>query len=135
MATMAIAKKYKKIEREAKLAKALEGKHEEIEKWFKDYDKDGSGDIDRDEMRALLTAVKREWAHDAEAPQVEDEILELVVKKYADATGKVQQERILNAIKAFKSYLSQELTYKELFAKCAWRTPRTPLAPAPCARA
>ena len=49
---------------------------------------------------------------------IEDEILVLVLKKYADESGRIKQDRILNAIKAFKSYLAQELTYKDLFAKC-----------------
>lgn len=117
MATMAMAKKYKKMEREMKLAKALEAKHEEIEKWFKEYDKDESGDIDRDELGKLMTAVKREATQDAETAPVEDNILDLIMKKYADASGRIKHDRILNAIKAFKSYLAQELTYKDLFAK------------------
>jgi Ca2+-binding EF-hand superfamily protein len=123
MATMAMAKKYKKMERETKLAKALEAKHEEIEKWFKEYDKDASGDIDRDELGKLMTAVKRDATQDAETAPVEDNILDLIMKKYADASGRIKQDRILNAIKAFKSYLAQELTYKDLFAKCTWSTP------------
>ena len=79
MATMAMAKKYKKMERETKLAKALEAKHEEIEKWFKEYDKDESGDIDRDELGKLMTAVKREATQDAETAPVEDNILDLIM--------------------------------------------------------
>ena len=59
----------------------------------------------------------------------------LVLKKYADESGRIKQDRILNAIKAFKSYLAQELTYKDLFAKCTWLdtycAPR-PLAAPPC---
>ena len=96
---------------------------EEIEKWFKEYDKDASGDIDRDELGKLMTAVKRDATQDAETAPVEDNILDLIMKKYADASGRIKQDRILNAIKAFKSYLAQELTYKDLFAKCTWSTP------------
>ena len=56
-------------------------------------------------------------------PTRQSNILDLIMKKYADASGRIKQDRILNAIKAFKSYLAQELTYKDLFAKCTWSTP------------
>ena len=71
MAARAMASKYRKIERETKLAKALEAKNEEIEMWFSTYDKDQSGDIDRHELKALLTAVKRETSKDAAAPRAQ----------------------------------------------------------------
>ena len=66
---MAMARKHTKIKRETKLAEALEAKNEEIEMWFNSYDKDQSGDIDRHELKALLTAVKRETTKDAAAPR------------------------------------------------------------------
>ena len=130
-----MASKYRKIERENKLAKALEAKNEEIEMWFSTYDKDQSGDIDRHELKQMLTAVKRETSKDPAAAPVEDEILILVMKKYADESGRIKQDRILNAIKAFKSYLAQELTYKDLFAKCTrLNTHHSPSRPAPSPR-
>lgn len=123
MATMAIAKRHKRNARADVLAKAQFEKEKEIEAWFDGYDRDHSNSLDRKEMADLLTAIKRESSNDPSASPVEDSVLDLVFRKYAFAVGpregQIGREKVLNAVKAFKSYISQELAYKELFLKCA----------------
>ena len=66
--------------------------------------------------------VKRDASNDPQAEPMEDSILDLVLKKYASDDGRIGREKILNAVKAFKSYIAQELTYKDLFSKCKSRS-------------
>ena len=54
------AQKRKRELREMKLAHKAEQREKAIESWFDLYDTSRSGTMSREEMRALLTAVKRE---------------------------------------------------------------------------
>ena len=100
------------------LAAKLDEKNAEIDEWFAKYDADESGNIDREEGAKLLTQIKRDMVNDKAAPAVDDATLDVIFSKYADPnTGNIERERILNVVKAYKAFVSDELHYKDLFAK------------------
>lgn len=73
--------------------------------------------MSRDEMREVLTAVKRDVTKDP-AALVNDEILEEVMK-YADVSGdgQIERQHLLAAIKKYKSRMLESEHMAALFAK------------------
>lgn len=113
----AVIAQQRKKKRAAKLKAKNEAKEAEIADWFKKYDKSQTGTMSRDEMREVLTAVKRDVTKDP-AALVNDEILEEVMK-YADVSGdgQIERQHLLAAIKKYKSRMLESEHMAALFAK------------------
>ena len=77
----------------------------------------GTGTMSRDEMREVLTAVKRDTLGDQSAV-VREEILDEVMK-YADVSGdgQIERQHLLAAIKKYKSRMMETAHMDALFAK------------------
>ena len=103
-------KKLKKLEAKAAQEQAA------IEKWFAAYDVNRDGTLSMDEMRKLLTDVKRKVTGDAEAVVSED-LLKQVVDHSKSSDGAVHGANLLKAIKKYKSLLRETTELRELFVR------------------
>jgi Ca2+-binding EF-hand superfamily protein len=93
--------------------------HEMLNSWFESYDKSHTGQFEREELRALLTGLKRKITGDA-AAVVRDTMLDKVMKQYATQTiGQaepgVNREDALKAVKKYKALLRTEAELLDLF--------------------
>jgi len=120
MAAAAVAAR-KKRDKAAKLAAKRREDEAQLDQWFRTYDSDKSGMMDRGDVRSLLSSVKRELTKDPSA-EVADELLDRIMTKY-DKSGDGQLERteLLPAVKKYKSILQQTIQekkrLKELFER------------------
>lgn len=125
------AQKRKKELREKKLIEKAEQREKAIEAWFELYDTSKTGKMSREEMRALLTAVKRDALKEpggsgnrsskeeiSASVAVSEELLDEVFL-YADVSqdGQIEKQHLLAAIKKYKCLLLEREGLKELFAK------------------
>ena len=111
-------KKVRKVRarREKLEAKALE-QEKTIEYWFERYDATKTGKMNREELRNLMTAVKREVTSDP-AAIVKESNMEKIISWYdLSGDGQIERTELLPAIKKYKSLLKHEVYITELFAK------------------
>ena len=102
--------------REKLEAKALE-QEKTIEYWFERYDATKTGKMNREELRNLMTAVKREVTSDP-AAIVKESNMEKIISWYdLSGDGQIERTELLPAIKKYKSLLKHEVYITELFAK------------------
>lgn len=114
----AVEKKVRKVRarREKLEAKALE-QEKTIEYWFERYDATKTGKMNREELRKLMTAVKREVTSDP-AAIVKESNMEKIISWYdLSGDGQIERTELLPAIKKYKSLLKHEVYITELFAK------------------
>jgi Ca2+-binding EF-hand superfamily protein len=115
-AAIAAQQRRKRIEENAKKEDEL------VRSWFAEYDKSRTGQFERAEMKSLLTAVKRQATNNPEAEEVQDKLLDKIMKRYATpgadgAEDGVKRDDAAKAVQRYKSLLKQEEALKDLFAK------------------
>ncbi len=87
----------KKLEAKAKAAE------DELEKYFAKFDDSHTGRMNRDEMRALLTDVKRNLLDDPSA-EVDDQLFEKIEQKFdLSGDGDIERSEVLPAVKRYKA--------------------------------
>ena len=96
--------------------RAAEEDHK-LDDWFLTYDKSKTGSFERDEMKALLTTIKRDALNDPTA-EVKDKLLDRVMTKFGtEGDGGVGVDRFnaANAVKRYQAWLKHETRLQELF--------------------
>ena len=101
------------------LTEEQEARRQKIVTWFAQYDHDLNDVLDREEMRRLLTAIKRTEVG-PDAPEVEDADIARVFathgSRYSPVPG-VERDQVLPAVQAYVAYISSEILNKSLFDK------------------
>ena len=111
-AVIARKKQQKRREQLEKKAKAQEA---QIDTLLEKFDHDHTGTLSRDEVKAMLTEVKREVTGDA-ASIVVDALLDKVLKATPDPNVLTRTE-VLPAIKKYKAFLKHETGLNQLFER------------------
>ena len=91
-----------------------------VNTWFAKYDKSKTGAFEREEMRQLLTATKRQITGDS-AAEVKEELLDKVMARYGTtevgrADPGVTSEHALMAVKRYKYWMKEDQQLQEVFA-------------------
>ena len=109
------ARQKKAVARKEKLEAKEAAEAAAIEQFITTYDTDKTGSFDREECRALLTAVVREAMGDPTA-EVRDELLDKTMS-YADKSGdgQIEREHVMLAVKRYKALIKHDAELHTLF--------------------
>ena len=93
----------------------------QLDEWFRVFDSDKSGLMDRNDVGSLLSSIKRELTKDP-STEVTADLLDLIMTKYdRSGDGQLERSELLPAVKKYKSMLQQTLEEKaymlELFER------------------
>jgi Ca2+-binding EF-hand superfamily protein len=88
-----------------------------IDSWFDKHDVNRNGKMDRDEIKALLTDVKRDATGDP-AAEVKPELLDEIMTKFdLSADGEIERPELIPAVRRYKALLKHDAALRRLFAK------------------
>ena len=92
-----------------------------LETYFREHDVSGTGKMNREEMRSLLTGVKREFSKDPTA-EVKDELLDRIMTLFdVSEDGQIERRDLLKAVKKYKAMvrfdMEQQQALKQLFER------------------
>lgn len=105
----------KERERMRRLEEKERANEQKVELWFNKYDATNTGKFNKDEMRSLLTEVKREALSDPSAV-VREELLDKIVTRYdLSGDGQIERAQLLIAVKKYRALLLHEERLQNLF--------------------
>jgi len=114
-AAAAHAARKKQEKRRARLEQKAKQKENELDAWFKTYDKSQTGKMARTEIAAVLTAVKREMLSDPNEV-VKEELLDKIMAMFdLSNDGQIERSEVLPAIKRYKALLRHDVKLQTLF--------------------
>ena len=105
-------KRREKLEKRALEAEA------QLDAWFGQYDTNKTGTFDREEMRNVLTDVKRQALGNG-ADAVRDELLDKIMATYAvvGSPREIGRNEVLTAVKKYRGILKDEAYMRDLFER------------------
>ena len=113
----AIIARKKKQRRREKLEKRARENEAQVDDWMSKYDKSKTSKLSQDEVRALLTDVKRDMLQDPTA-EVAPELLEKIMKTFdLSGDGQIERTELVGAVKKYKALLRHQQRLKELFER------------------
>lgn len=89
----------------------------QLDEWFRLYDKSETGKMNREEVGALLTAIKREDLGEPDAI-VDEKLVDQIISKF-DVTkdGEIERTELLPAVKKYRALLRHKGKLEELFKR------------------
>ena len=88
-----------------------------MDEWFRLYDKSETGKMNREEVGALLTAIKREDLGEPDAI-VDEKLVDQIISKF-DVTkdGEIERTELLPAVKKYRALLRHKGKLEALFQR------------------